>query len=329
MTSFEIAAVAGRGHEQHLLIVGFLYLIQHRLREPAAAPAVRQDSNVGAAGARKNRLHLNREIDRVDRIRNRASAARRQKLQAHHGGHPVHACDADGVVADRADRAGYVRAVIVVVHRIAAPRDGVEPMGAGGACDRDAPDDDGEWRRRRPDVRRQVGMGVVNAGINDGDDVRWRPERDVPRFGRANVGARRSCRAAVHNLADILQSPQVRKQWVIRLCKCGDDVIWLGIDDIGSPCQRRDQRGRAKRARPNPEEPDRPTASTLSASMPATILAACTPGMGARSLTSTSRAAAGAVIDVFDFLIAAAALRRHQRRKQQHADCNDDDCHGR
>ena len=49
---------------------------------------------------------------------------------------------------------------------------------------------DREGRRRRPDVRGEIRMRVVDAGVDDRDDLRRRTERHVPRLRCVNVGAR-------------------------------------------------------------------------------------------------------------------------------------------
>ena len=130
------------------------------------------------------------------------------ELRADEACRPVHAGDAEPVAADGADRARHMRAVVVVIHRIARARDRVEAMTSGGADDRGAADRHRERRRRRPDVGREVGMGVVDARVDHRHDVRAASGRDIPRSGGADVGASSAGGAAVHGLPDVLESPQ-------------------------------------------------------------------------------------------------------------------------
>ena len=170
------ALVACGRHKQHALRIRRVDLIEQQLREPAAAPAVRENPDVGACLLRG----LNDELDGVDRVGKRPGAGAVEEFGRHDAGGPVDACSPDVVIANGADRACDMRPVAVVVPRIAGVRDRVETMRARGTGDRLAPDGDRELRRRRPDVRRQIGVGVVDACIDNGDDVRTRSRRYVP-----------------------------------------------------------------------------------------------------------------------------------------------------
>ena len=162
-------AVAGGRDKQHVGLVRPRDLVEERLRERTARPAVREHAHVRRTG-RERRLHLDRELHRVDGVGECACPARRQELQAHHAREPVDAGDACAVVADGADRAGDVCAVEMIVERIARPRKRVEAVRARGAGDRLTADRDAEARRRGPDIRRQIRMRIVDAGVDDADD---------------------------------------------------------------------------------------------------------------------------------------------------------------
>ena len=91
------------------------------LRSRAATPAVVRQPDVHAVVV----PHHGRVVERRDGRRRRSRPSCAQELQAHDLDVPVDARHADRVVPDRADRAGHVRAVAVVVDRIAVVVDEV------------------------------------------------------------------------------------------------------------------------------------------------------------------------------------------------------------
>ena len=96
-------------------------------------------------------------------------------------------------------------------------------MRACGAGDRPAADGHGEGRRRRPDVRGQVGMLIVEAGVDDADDDASDPV-EMSQADGARCPRRRSRRPPT--LARIDHSPQLAEIRVVRSRPlCGDDVI--------------------------------------------------------------------------------------------------------
>ena len=114
------------------------------------------------------------------------------------------------IVSSGSDRARDVGTMIVVVERIAVHRDGVEPVSSGVAVDCLIPDDDTERRGRGPYVGRKIRMSIVDAGINDTDDVGARTDRDVPRRGDVDIGSGQA-RRAVDRLPRVEQTPQLRE----------------------------------------------------------------------------------------------------------------------
>ena len=106
---------------------------------PAAAtkmcPACRAAVQGVAEGLRKRRVaiavvgdvgpHLHGVVEAPDGVARRAAAVGAEELQGHDLDVPVDAGDADAVVAHGADRAGDVRAVAVVVQRVAVVVDEV------------------------------------------------------------------------------------------------------------------------------------------------------------------------------------------------------------
>src|SRR5205085_4363812 len=114
-------------------------------------------------------LGLDGPVDRLDGVTDPTGSTRVQELEAHDADRRIDADHADLVVPDGADRPRDVCAVVVVVQRIARVRDGVVAVAPG----RTAVDRAGI----RPDVRSQVRVVVVDAGVDDADDDRSCPHR--------------------------------------------------------------------------------------------------------------------------------------------------------
>ena len=224
------AVVARAGDEQHVRAVGGIHLIEQRLRKFRPAPAVREDPNVGAAGRGEGLLGRDGKLHGRDRIRRGAAAQRVEKLDAHQPGRPVDAGDPDSVVPHCPDRAGDMRPVTLVVHRIARVGDRVEAVRACRAGDRAPVNGDRERRRRRPHVGREILVRVVDSRIDDGDDVRVGADGKVP--GRRRVNA--------------VEPPQFRKAGIVRRRGHMDDEVRLGVDDVVAPCEPLEQRGGAQ-----------------------------------------------------------------------------------
>src|SRR5262249_36777822 len=130
--------------------------------------------------------------------------------------------------APGADRSRGVSAVIIVIERAAGVGDGVETMRPGGTSDRLAPNRDSEGRRRRPDVRGQVGMVKVNARVDHADHNGIRTWRNVPGLNCADVRAGNPGLAPDY-LARIVQPPHLAESSVVGSQLVTDDVIRLDV----------------------------------------------------------------------------------------------------
>ena len=151
-----------------------------------------------------------------------------------------------------------MRAVVVVVHRVAGERDGIEAVRAGRAGDRHAADSDRKRGRCGPKVADEVRVGIVDTGVNHGNDMRGRSNRDVPRLRGMNVCARLPGRPAVDRLTDVQQSPQLRGKRVWRIRKGMDDVVRLGVDDRRMRGENTEQGPRVLRPRAQPPQAGAP-----------------------------------------------------------------------
>src|SRR5205814_340858 len=109
LTDAEEVAVAGRGHVDVTGVAGVADRIVQGLREGITAVAI-----IGDLGAMGDRI-----VQGEDDVDGGAAVSGIYDLQGHDLDVPVDAGDADAVVTDGADGAGHVRAVVVVVHRIA------------------------------------------------------------------------------------------------------------------------------------------------------------------------------------------------------------------
>ena len=163
--------VACARDEEHVLVVRGVHFIEQRLREVRSSPAVRQHTNVGLARPRETLLDRDRKLHGSDGVFSCAVAGGVNELDGHQARGPVDADHAHPVVAGCADRAGHVGPVILVVHRIARAGDGVESVRARRAGDRAPVDVHGEGGRRGPHVGDEIGMRVVDAGVDYGDNV--------------------------------------------------------------------------------------------------------------------------------------------------------------
>src|SRR5262249_9769888 len=106
-------------------------------------------------------------------------------------------------VADGADGTRDVGAVALVVHRVGVVVDevvAVDVIHVAVVVVVDAVA--GDLARVGPDVGGQVGVGVVHAGVEDGDDHTTGAGGDVPRLGGVDVGVRGAA-----GLPGVVQAP--------------------------------------------------------------------------------------------------------------------------
>jgi hypothetical protein len=79
-----------------------------------------------------------------------------------------------------------------------------------------------------PHVGREVGMGRVDAGVDDADhDVR-KPRADVPGLRGVHVSVRKP-RRTVHGLARVLQAPELREEGIVRRPGRAQEVVRLRV----------------------------------------------------------------------------------------------------
>jgi hypothetical protein len=197
----ECAVVAGSGHEEHARIGRGLDRILQRLGEEHAAAVVGKAAPavVGDLGA-----HVGRVEDGVDRIRGEAVAIGGDELERHDPGAPSHAHHAAAVVAHRTDGAGHVRAVAVVVHRVAVAVGEVVAVhiidvAVAVVVNTIA----GDLARVRPDVRGEVGVRVVDTRVDHRDDHVGGLGDGVPGLGGIDVGI-----VAPAGLPGVVQAPE-------------------------------------------------------------------------------------------------------------------------
>ena len=162
-----------------------------------------------------------REVDGTDGVGHVARAVGVEDPQRHHLARVRDADDADAVVADRGDRARDVRAVavgvvgqVVVVDEVPAVH--VVDVAVAVVVDAVARD----LARVRPDVGGEVGVVVLDPGVDDGDDDVGAAGRRVP--GRLGVDV---------GVARLVEAPHLRQARVVGRERGGDDAVGLGVLD--------------------------------------------------------------------------------------------------
>ena len=173
----------------------------------AAPPTIARDPHVDAVG----RPHHRRVVDGPDGVGRRTGARRVEEFERHQRHIPVHPGDAGAVVPHAADRARHVRAVVVVVHRVAVVVCEVVPVHVvHEAVVVIVHAVAGNLARIGPDVGGQIGMGVVDAGVDHGYDGRTAARRDIPRLRRVDVGVGRASR-----LPDVVEAVEIREGGIV------------------------------------------------------------------------------------------------------------------
>ncbi len=218
-----VGGVAGRGDEQDAGVAGRGDRVEQALAEAAAAPRVGQHAQVDARVALGDRV-----VDGADGVLEGAAAAGVEELEGHDLDLPVHAGHADAVVAGRADGAGAVRAVVVVVHRIAAAGDRVEAVHVVDdavavvvhAVARDL-------GRVDPHVGGQILVRVVHAGVDHADDDVGAADAVVPRLDGVDVSVRGAA-----GLAGVVEPVQLGEAGIVGRGAGVDDVVALGVEDL-------------------------------------------------------------------------------------------------
>ncbi len=121
----------------------------------------------------------------------------------------------------------------MIVKRIAGSSDCIEPVRAGGASDRLTADGYRECCRRGPGVRHQIGMQIIDTGVDDADDRGAGADGGVPRRRGRNIDAGSSGRAVDH-LADVAQSPQLGETRVVWFAGCMKDVVRFSVQNVAT-----------------------------------------------------------------------------------------------
>ena len=201
--------------------------VEQGLGEPAAAPAVAGGNDIDPAVLHE--LHI---LEAVDRIGGGTGTRRTQELARHESDGPVDADDPDGVVPDRADRAGHMAAVagVGVVHGVGIVVGGVDAeavvhLAVAVVVDPVAV----AIRLVAEHVRGQVRMSVVDPGIDHGHDDVAAPRGDVPRLGGVDVRIRDP---AV--LARVVEAPETAEARIAGNDLGVDDPVGLRVEDVGT-----------------------------------------------------------------------------------------------
>ena len=223
------------GDEERVVLVGDVDRIGERLRVDVVRPRVVHD--VGAV--------LRRVEDGADRVRIGPGALRVQELDRHDPHVPVDAGDADAVVAGRADRARDMRSVPVVVRRVVVVVRKVPPVpvveeAVVVVVDTVVATTAAVLAGVDPDLRAQIGMRPVDAGVDHRDRHVRAARGDVPRLGRIDVGVG-SAAGAVDRLARVVQSPRIAERRIVRQRVDRDHGVRLGVAHARVLAQRRDR----------------------------------------------------------------------------------------
>ena len=198
---------------------------QEALREVASRPRV-----VEHIGTVRSRVE-----DRADCICGRPGSVAAEELQPHQADVPVHADDADTVVSDRADRAGDMRPVPLVVCRVVVavdevPAAPVVDVAVSVVVDAVRATTRAVLSGVDPRVRGEIGMRLVDAGVDHGDHDAGITGRDRP--GCVDVGIRVGCAGpAVDELAGVAQPPKAVVQRIVRDGGRLEHVVRLRVPD--------------------------------------------------------------------------------------------------
>ena len=219
--------IPGGGDEEDPPVEVGLDGVEQGLGEPAAAPAVAGGNDIDPAVLHE--LHI---LEAVDRIGSAPGARRAQELARHESDGPVDADDPDGVVPDRADRAGHMAAVagVGVVHGVGIVVGGVDAEAVVHQAVAVVVDPVAVAIQLVAEhVRGQVRVSVVDPGIDHGHDDVAAPRGDVPRLGGVDVRIRDP---AV--LARVVEAPETAEAWIAGNDLGVDDPVGLRVEDVGT-----------------------------------------------------------------------------------------------
>jgi hypothetical protein len=212
--------VARRRHEHDSLVPLRRDGVAQRLRLGVAAPRIVGRHDIHAPIPERGHV-----VEAGDRVRGGTVARLREELAGQQLDVPRDARDAEPVVPHRADDAGDVGAVALVVHGIRIAIGRVDSMAVVDVAVAVVIDSvGGALGRIAPDVGREVFVVVIDAGIDDGHDDAGGAAADVPAFRRVDVVIGRA-----PGLSGVVQGPLLGKERVVRRGVLVKDVIGFGV----------------------------------------------------------------------------------------------------
>ncbi len=166
-------------------------------------------------------------MKRVEGVRRGAASVGVEKSERHDAALPRDSGNAQAVVADGGNGSGDVGAVRVGVGGVvvfAEEVPAVDVIDVSVAIVIDAVE---FFQGVDPDVRGEIGMGDIHAGIDDADDDGGGARGDIPGFGGVDIGI-----GDAAGLACVVEAPEGREACVIGKGLCGvKDVIGFGEED--------------------------------------------------------------------------------------------------
>ena len=220
------APIAGRGDEKDSSLALAVDGVIQCLRIPSPAPTVVRGDDIDAAI-----FHVGDVVQAGCGVGIPSAPIGPQEFAGHDADGPVDPDHAHTVVPDRADGSGGVRAVTVIVERIAVVVVGVDSMAiVGPAVVVIIRAVDAAIARVLPDVRGQVFVVVINARVDIRDDHAAAARAQVPGFRRVDI-----CVDRPTLLPGVIQPPKLRERRVVRADVSVDDVVRFGVKHIGIP----------------------------------------------------------------------------------------------
>src|SRR3989338_642096 len=197
--------------------------VKQGLRKASPTPAI-----VGGDDVYPPVLHELYILQARDRISGTAGAASVEELAGHELYSPVDPDDANAVIADRADSAGHVSSVVIVVHGIIIVihfvdavtiiHEAVAIIVQSVAVTIVAV---------LEHIRREILVVVVDAGIDHGDNNITASRGDVPRLRRIDVRI-----LGATGLSRIVETPERTEVRVIRRNEPLDYIVRLRVEHV-------------------------------------------------------------------------------------------------
>ena len=164
-----------------------------------------------------------------DSVTGSSRPVRIERLDGHDLDVPIDTDHSQRVVADGANGARDVRPVIMIVHRISVV---VDEVIAVDIVNESVPVVIHSWSavqflRIAPHVLRQILVGIIDPGIDDGHDRLATAGRDLPRLGRIDIHIRSST-----GLPGVVQSPEFVEARIIGDRRDLKPVVGLGVEHV-------------------------------------------------------------------------------------------------